>query len=227
MDARRRRRQAGRTNTHTAVLVLIVGLLMVAVAWSGQDLYRAAQAFMTRQDIESVRSMVLRYHHRWNALPGDDPRAAARWGLPPPLTPAAGGASRDTTGNGRIDGPVLALVDVRTEGHMAWRHLEAGGSGWDGAWGRVGFARTPVNRYGGLMALTSGAFGLDGAALCLTSVPAEAARRLDARLDDGAAETGRVRAGAPDANGTLRRAALPLGEDRATVLCVGVAPSGA
>lgn len=224
METAAHARQAGRSTTHTAVLVLVIGAAMAAVVWAGEDLHEAARDLMTRRDIETVRTLVLRYDAAWSALPGDDPRAAARWGLPPAL------AGR--SGDGRVDGPLLDLVNTETESHLAWRHLAAAGMGWTGAWGRVGFADAPLNRYGGAMGLVSGAFGLK-AALCLTNLPAGTARRLDAALDDGDARTGAVRAGVAahdvaderaEGNRTLRMSGLPSEERRAVTLCVEITP---
>lgn len=214
----------GRSVSHTAVLALLVGLFAVGTGVSGSDLLDAARLFMTRQDIAAVRTVVLLYHTRHGALPGDDPRGVAGG--------AAAAAVRGQRGNGRWDGPPVDLAAPQaSEAVAAWRDLAR-----DGLWemtpeaAYAPFLPLPRNRFGGGMLFADGILGL-GPSLCLTGVPAAAVVRLDARLDDGITTTGAVRAVVVegDATGGLRALAPALAASpppdeprRAMILCLEV-----
>lgn len=215
----------GRSAAQTVVLVLLLGLFAVVVGLSGRDMLELTRQFTTRQDLDTLRTLVLLYRTRHGALPGDDPRGVA-----------GGKAAAEVTGvrgNGRWDGPALDLArPERSEAVAAWADLARAGLWQPDEDRTASFAPVPHNRFGGLTLFADGLLGL-GPSLCLTSVPAADALRLDARMDDGDPATGAVRAGLPEdaetaagaaaVNRQLRTGILPSDGRRAVVLCLDLA----
>lgn len=227
-----RHRQAGRTNTHTVVMLVIYGMVLVGATLAGTELLALVRSFTQRLDVEAVRSMVLRYHVDFQALPGDDPRAAARWGRSPAGTLEAGGAVVDRTGNGRWDGRLLEPGHETAEPYAAWEDLRAAGL-WEPTeeqTARVGLGRVPPNRFGGVMTFASDVLGLR-TAVCLTQVPADRAGAMDRALDDGDPAAGQVRAARPAEgwttplrNQSLRVDGLSFDQPGTLLLCASVDP---
>lgn len=229
-QARRHHRQAGSSDSQVALLALLLGLFVIGIGVGGTELLAVVRGFTARMDVEAVRTMVLRYRADFNALPGDDPRAADRWQRPPAGTLLEGGHLADRTGNGRWDGRFMEPGHELAEAYAAWSDLEAAGL-WVPAeeqTGRVGLGRVPRNAFGGVMVFGSDVLGLRNA-VCLTQVPGDRAAAIDARLDDGVAETGEVRLAVPDSgwttplfNQSLRQTGLSFDPESEMLVCAEV-----
>lgn len=184
-----RKKQVGFTLIEIAIVLVIIGLLAGGIL-KGQQMIENAKYKRFKADIDGLMSAVYIYRDRYRYYPGDDPNAS----------PAKRGWADTIPGNG--DG-IVAWLNVHTvvsEGHLAWQHLKyaqmisGDPSGTTLATGRdVG-----VNVFGGNVTLGAHngnfynfntRFGM-----CMSSIPAYAAIRLEDDMDDGNPREGNVRA---------------------------------
>ena len=135
------------------------------------------------------------YQDRYLQLPGDDSNAGARFDF----YIAGLGLGANGDGNGLIgDGddwatpdPLNTMVALSVEpgkffGHLRAASLIPGGSGTD--------TTRPSNAYGGQIGIQNGALTIAGHATVFGQIEGGIARILEARLDDGAPDTGRMQA---------------------------------
>jgi hypothetical protein len=159
--------------------MVIIGLLIGAVL-KGQAMIDDAKNKRLMNDIQGMSAAFYTYYDRYNALPGDDTAATARW---------AGVANGD--GNGYIGGTptpapptgesLEALQAVRFAGLIS---------------GDPAATTAPGNPYAGIYGFDSFAYG--GATgtknrLVVTNVPGTVAQIVDTKFDDGLTGTGTVR----------------------------------
>lgn len=203
--------------------MLVAGGFYMIVGTAGQRMVDTVQGFKTRQQMTAILTAVTVYRARFNALPGDDARATARWGLPP-AEPAI------ALGNGTIDGPLFDLTRPETEAIRAWSHLRAAGR-IDGDPGLIGIGALPAAPLGGRFAFAGRAFGMTNV-LCVSGVPGTWAAESDNTLDDGYPDIGTLRAGRELAAATPETGPFPptapaeeaYDPDAQYTLCRAVAP---
>lgn len=168
------KRQSGFTLIEIAIVMVIIGLLLGGVL-KGQEMITNARIKNVTNDFEGISAAIFSYQDRYNALPGDDPNAAARWGT----------GVIATMGDGVIAGAYTDAVNTIETG-ILWEHLhESGlitGTGLN----------HPVAAFGGLVGVETNAFGLGGTTVCMNGIEAQHAEIIDTQLDDGISNTGDV-----------------------------------
>jgi prepilin-type N-terminal cleavage/methylation domain-containing protein len=180
----------GFTLVELSVVLVVVGLIIGSVL-VGSSILQNSRVTATVNALQSVQSAVSTYNQNYNALPGDDSKAASHFPTNGPTN--VGG------GNGQIGTPSSYDTEVAADGNgagesaLAWQCLRAAGlikgAGTD--------AKPMSNSFGGVIGVQYKAFsnGLTGNAVCASAVPGDAARAIDQRLDDGNAKTGNIQAG--------------------------------
>lgn len=169
------KKQTGFTLIEIAIVLVIIGLLLGGVL-KGQELITNSKIKRTANDFNGISAGIFSYMDRYNALPGDDPNALARWG----------GAVVSGNGNGLIGGGAFA-GNTNNESRQVWVHLRESGlvSGSGTALpnhafgGRIGVQDTPVAT-------------LTGNAICMQDIQGKVAEILDLQLDDGVGNTGEM-----------------------------------
>ncbi len=167
--------QSGFTLIEIAIVMVIIGLLLGGVL-KGQEMITNARLKNVVNDFNGISAAIFSYQDRYNALPGDDPNAAGRWG-----TGAIG-----TMGDGVVAGAytdVLATVETG----IFWEHLHE--SGLISGAGLV----HPTTAFGGVVGVQNNAFSLGGLTICMDGIEAQHAEIIDTQMDDGVSTTGDVR----------------------------------
>lgn len=183
MGIKMRQKQAGFTLVEIAIVLVIIGLLLGGVL-KGQELITQAKISNVTNDINSYISAIYSYQDRYKALPGDD-KGAARW----PLITAAG------SGNNSVGGTYESTTDS-DETRLFWAELRLAGFISGPVDILANAAAQPVSAAGGIVGVqqTPAPFGMGVMSICAGSLPAKIAQAIDAKLDDGNAKTGAVRA---------------------------------
>ena len=173
--------QAGFTLVEVAIVVVIVGLLLATIL-KGQEMIAQAKVKRAISDFTGTFAAYYGYRDRFHALPGDDPNAG-RW-------------TGATPGNG--DGVVAGAYDssiAGVESRLWWDHVRragfVGGSG----------EQQPRNPQSGIVGVQFGDAaggttlgGFSHLIACSTNLPDKVAAAVDVQIDDGAGDTGKVRA---------------------------------
>ncbi len=188
--------QSGFTLVEIAIVLVIIGLLLGGVL-KGTELIENAKVKRAVNEMNGVTSAFYAYQDRYQRLPGDDgPNVAA--------LKLRGGAWTTITLAGNNDGILTAsLAQTFTgggDGAAFWQHLRAAGF-ISGDPALAGIFSMPRNAFGGLIGLTTVAVGdplapLSGRMICSSQVPGKSAAAIDTSIDDGNANTGKVRGAA-------------------------------
>ena len=191
-------KQKGFTLVEIAIVLVIVGLLIGGVL-KGQEMITNAKLKRIESDNAGLAAAMFSYQDRYLQLPGDDSAAGARFDI------YSGGGGIGALANGFGDGvigdsadwdtvvqgaawvaPVVAGTQETSKffGHLRAAGLIPGGDGED--------ATRPSNAYGGLIGIQNGSLEIAGHVTVFGQIEGGVARILEARLDDGAPQTGRM-----------------------------------
>ena len=188
-------KQAGFTLIELAIVLVIIGLLLGGVL-RGQELINSAKVKNMARDFQNVQVYIYGYQDKFKALPGDDSAAANH---------LAGLGATVTNGNG--NGVIAGNWDTATDTDDScrlWQHVRLAGlaPGSTAVSCVAGNTYQPKNADGGLIGVqsVSGSANLPTPAMngayvvCSGSILGKFAKQLDTTLDDGAPDTGSVRA---------------------------------
>lgn len=179
----------GFTLVEIAIVLVIVGLLIGGVL-KGQEMITNAKLKRIESDNAGVAAAMFSYQDRYLQLPGDDIAADGRFDIYTAGDPVNG------DGAGTIDGlwDVAATTDITAaqtdETNMFFAHLRAAGLVPGGG---VDDTR-PSNAYGGQIGIQDGSLLLAGHVTVFGQLEGPVARIIEARLDDGQPDQGRVQA---------------------------------
>lgn len=167
--------QQGFTLVEIAIVLIIIGLLLGG-AIKGQELIANAEVKRIKDDYDKISAAMYAYRDRYAALPGDDNRAAARFGL---------GNGKNGSGNGQLAGGWNSTTN-NNETRLFWLHLREADyltqAGQD----------QPNHTYGGRIGVQETIATL-GRSLCFEALPLDVAQSLDELHDDGNGDSGDIR----------------------------------
>lgn len=192
-------KQKGFTLVEIAIVLVIVGLLIGGVL-KGQEMITNAKLKRVESDNAGIAAAMFSYQDRYLQLPGDDSDAASRFNVYSGATAANINGDGDGLVTGAWDAANLTDIDVAgsVESDTFWGHLRAAGlitgDGLDGT--------KPTNAYGGQIGIQNGSINIAGHVTIFGQIEGPIARIVEARLDDDAADAGRVQSNiAGGANG--------------------------
>lgn len=172
------RQQSGFTLIEIAIVMAIIGLL-ISLTIKGRELVENSRAKSLANDFRDIQVALFGYQGRFQAMPGDDAKAAEN--LPP-----APASIHNGNGNQRIEGGLNSLM---SESFFLWQHVRLAGflaGGVDpGANNYV-----PLNSVGGTLGVSdlsaSPITGMSGAyIICSDNISGRLVKQLDMMLDDG------------------------------------------
>jgi prepilin-type N-terminal cleavage/methylation domain-containing protein len=187
-------KQKGFTLVEIAIVLVIVGLLIGGVL-KGQEMITNAKLKRIDSDNAGLAAAMFSYQDRYLQLPGDDSNAGGRFDFYiNGITVAANGNGNGLIGAGNdwaTPDALNLMVATSVEpgkffGHLRAASLIPGGSGTD--------TTRPSNAYGGQIGIQNGALTIAGHSTVFGQIEGSIARILEARLDDGAPDTGRMQA---------------------------------
>ncbi len=175
-----RENQKGFTLVELAIVLVIIGIILGAVL-KGQELIKNAKEKRLYNMYREMIAAVNTYLDRYGALPGDDPKASARWSGQP-----------DGNGNGQIGGFNFACTNgTNQETCYLWQHLRA-----SGIIGGDPNDRTNISHpFGDKVAIGWATVqGITDHWIGFQNIPEEIALFIDEKYDDGVYNTGSIRA---------------------------------
>ena len=187
--------QRGFTLTELAIVAVIVTLIVGGVL-RGQEMVVQARIRDVVNDLSGVPAAYNIYFDRYQAIPGDDPNAAARW---PGFNAKSGGGDRIVSGKYMDPAPLdptaggFTVDNAQNESLAFWWDLRMAGF-VAGAPSGPGAATQPSNAFGGIVGVQNGGLGFSTLIVCSSNVPARIAGPVDTMLDDARPDTGAVRA---------------------------------
>jgi prepilin-type N-terminal cleavage/methylation domain-containing protein len=176
------KKQNGFTLVEIAIVLVIVGLLIGGVL-KGQEMITNAKLKRIESDNAGIAAAMFSYQDRYTQLPGDDSDAQDRFEI-------YSSSADNGNGDGVIEGkwtPALATDETA----MFWKHLRAAGlvpgGGED--------TQQATNAYGGLIGIRDGSLGLSGHVTVFGNIEGPIVKIIEARLDDGDPDSGRIQSG--------------------------------
>lgn len=182
--------QHGFTLVEVAIVLAIVGLVLGGV-FQGQALVDSARVRAMSNEINGIQTAMLAFQERYRAIPGDFSKAPTQ----------IDSATLAGNGNGQ--------VDTSAERAGVWQQLSMAGfisGSYDGIQGSAGSSTDsecgpstcPQNPFNGYYKLSYGSQAADAGSAANemftgNQVPVHILAQLDARLDDGKANTGKFR----------------------------------
>jgi prepilin-type N-terminal cleavage/methylation domain-containing protein len=182
-------KQKGFTLVEIAIVLVIVGLLIGGVL-KGQEMITNAKLKRIESDNAGIAAAMFSYQDRYLQLPGDDSAADGRF----TVYATATAANINGNGSGNVEGAWDAanITDINVtagvESDKFWGHLRAAGliagGGKDGT--------KPSNAYGGQIGIQDGALAIAGHVTIFGQIEGPIAKIIEARLDDGLPDAGRI-----------------------------------
>ena len=176
------KKQQGFTLVEIAIVLVIVGLLIGGVL-KGQEMITNAKLKRVESDNAGIAAAMFSYQDRYTQLPGDDDDAQNRFEIY--TAPTDNG-----NGDGVIGGNWTPAL-VTDESAMFWKHLRAAGLVPGGG----NDTQQATNAYGGLIGIRDGSLGLAGHVTIFGNIEGPIAKIIEARLDDGEPDEGRIQSG--------------------------------
>ena len=179
----------GFTLVEIAIVLVIVGLLIGGVL-KGQEMITNAKLKRIESDNAGIAAAMFSYQDRYLQLPGDDSDAENRFDV------YAAGDPVNGNGLGTIEGlwDVASTGNIATaltdESNMFFAHLRAAGLVPGGGTDDT----KPSNAYGGLIGIQDGSLTIAGHVTIFGQIEGPIAKILEARLDDGNLDKGRIQA---------------------------------
>lgn len=202
------RNNSGFTLVELAIVLVVIALLVAIVA-AGKNIIAAGQVRAVVKEAEEIQSSMVRFQEKYSSLPGDMPDAEAQFGC---------GATCNGDGNERIRWNIAIPDGTFHEGPLAFYHLQrAQMLGGDPLTGTDGLAKIGENIPASKIANAGWAVvDLEDYAVLVPIFPRvnalflggrdetyklnvspviepKNAFTIDDKLDDGAANTGRIR----------------------------------
>ncbi len=203
MKTQLKKQQSGFTLVEIAIVLVIIGLLLGGIL-KGQELINSARVRNIADQSSATQAAYYGFIDRYRQVPGDWAQAAATIGIGQTIVSPL--IANTNAGNGRI------TADDYDEASGVWEQLSKAGfiNGLYAGGGTVGNyldgSRAPVNAYNGTVALSRvvGSTGTNPdyqgngtlrlAYVFGAQIPVNIMREIDIKLDDGAPQTGVVRA---------------------------------
>ena len=180
-------KQKGFTLVEIAIVLVIVGLLIGGVL-KGQEMITNAKLKRIESDNAGIAAAMFSYQDRYLQLPGDDSEALGRFSVYASTDTDFVGAAT-TVSSGTIDGVWNKTgATPYDETQLFWAHLRASGL-VPGGGKDVTLA---TNAYGGQVGIQDGSLTLSGHVTIFGQIEGPIAKIIEARLDDGVPNTGRV-----------------------------------
>jgi len=188
--------QSGFTLVEIAIVLVIIGLLLGGIL-KGQEMITQAKIKNLINDFNGITVAITSYQDRYRALPGDDQNATTRWTVQAPGKGNGNGIIEGKYKDNDTSGTGGAPADGK-ESNLFWQHLRIAGF-VSGLTTLTGSGTPPPNAGGGIVGVESGVVGTNGlgftgSIVCFSNLPEKIASALDSQLDDGAPNTGTVRA---------------------------------
>ena len=188
------KKQSGFTLVEIAIVLVIVGLLIGGVL-KGQEMITNAKLKRVESDNAGIAAAMFSYQDRYLQLPGDDSQADTRFTVYTATTANGDGGGTIGDGTDWDMATSTAWTDGGEETLKFFAHLRAAGlvpGGGDDS-------TRPTNAYGGQIGIQDGSLGIAGHVTIFGAIEGTIAKIIEARLDDGAGDTGRVQADVADA----------------------------
>ncbi len=184
------KRQQGFTLVEIAIVLVIVGLLIGGVL-KGQEMITNAKLKRIESDNAGIAAAMFSYQDRYLQLPGDDNDALNRFTTyVAPDNPNGDGDGVIGLGNDWNLATTTAWTDGGQETLKFYGHLRAAGL----VPGDALDSTRPSNAYGGQIGIQDGALGISGHVTIFGTIEGPIATIIEARLDDGAPDAGRIQA---------------------------------
>ncbi|MBM2855140.1 MAG: hypothetical protein HW417_2068 [Steroidobacteraceae bacterium] len=215
------KRQSGFTLVEIAIVLVIIGLLLGGIL-KGQEMITQAKIKNVINDFNGISAAIYSYQDRYRALPGDEQNAntVARWGAAAFGGDGNGTFCRTSTCAATAvynTVPTAAATATTDESNLFWLHLRLSGF-VPGPTAGIAAIQQPSNAVNGILGVQTTGMGFTSNIVCTSNLPDKVAIAIDTQMDDGASNTGVVRAmlqtGPNQATGTAATAYAETGTNQ-------------